>query len=143
MSCEIFDNGVIRVNVPDGWKLFVGIDSDGKRSSKKVHVYKDAKTEFDILTKAGFTICFYGKDEIFIPTRWFYDDTRDMASFECGGKLWNGYTCTSCGYPYTMLDSSVDSVTFQVMILTENGDNKISLEDEDIRLIIESISVSE
>ena len=143
MIGEQFDNGILRVFVPSGWKLFYGIDSDGNASPKKLHIYKDAQTEFDIFSKAGITVCFYGKDEIFLSTSIFYDNVRDLEPFECGGHLWNGYTCTSFDYPYTMLNATRDGVTFQVMILNENGTHKIALEDEDVRAILESISACE
>ncbi len=140
MNGQLFDNGILRVFLPSGWKLFYGIDSDGKASPKKLHIYKDAQTELDIFTKAGITICFYGENEIFLSPRFFYDDACDIEPFESGGKLWNGFTCSSFGYPYTMLDSKDNGVTFQVMILTKNGEHEISLNDEDVRAVIESIA---
>lgn len=143
MIGEQFDNGILRVFVPSGWKLFYGIDSDGNASPKKLHIYKDAQTELDIFSKAGITVCFYGKDEIFLSTSIFYDNVRDLEPFECGGHLWSGYTCTSFNYPYTMLNATRDGVTFQVMILNENGTHKIALDDEDVRAILESISACE
>ena len=143
MSGQLFDNGILRVVVPEGWLIFYGIDSDGKASPKKLHIYKGAQTELDIFSKAGITVCFYGKDEIFISIKALYDNICDMEPFECGGHLWNGYTCTSCGYPYTMLHTTHDGITFQVMVLTENGEHKISLNDADVLSIIESIKACE
>jgi len=140
---QLFDNGILRVFVPSGWKLFYGIDSDGNASPKKLHIYKDAETEFDIFSKAGITICFYGKNEIYLSTRSFYSDVRDIEPFERSDKLWNGFTCTSFDYPYTMLDAKHNGATFQVMILMKNGEHEISLEDEDVRSILESIASSE
>jgi hypothetical protein len=143
MNREIFDNGILRVIVPSGWKLFYGIDADGNESPKKLHIYKDAQTGLDVFTKAGITICFYGKGEIYISPRAFYDNVQDLESFALGGYIWHGYTCTSLGYPYTMLETMCDGVTFQIMILMENGEHKISLNDADVQLIIESISICE
>ncbi len=142
MILQPFDNGILRVLVPEGWKHFYGIDSDGKASPKKLHIYKDAQTEFDIFSKAGITVIFYGKDEIYVPVKFLYDNVQDLEPFSCGNNLWNGYTCTSFGYPYTMLTSKAGDATFQVMILTQNGENKISLNDADVWAIIESIAES-
>ncbi|MBE5938833.1 MAG: hypothetical protein E7266_00410 [Lachnospiraceae bacterium] len=139
MSGQQFNNGILQVYVPSGWMLFYGIDSDGNASPQKIHIYKDAQTELDIFSKAGITIRFYGKDEIFFSVRALYDNVCDLKPFKCGKHLWNGYTCTSFGYPYTMLVAKAGKVTFQVMILTENGDHKISLDDEDVRAILASI----
>ncbi len=143
MSGELFDNGMFRVFVPSGWKWFYGTDSDGKLSPKKVHVYKDAQNEWDILSKAGITIRFCGGNEIFLSPKFFYDDVSDIEPFECGGLLWNGFTCTSLGYPYTMLDATYHGITFQVMILQKNGEHTIALEDADVHSVLESIAACE
>ena len=143
MSGQLFKNGILRVFVPSGWKLFYGIDSDGTASPKKLHIYKDAQTESDIFSKAGITVCFFGKNEIFLSTRVFYDNVCDIEPFESGSRLWNGFTCTSFGYPYTILESTQGGVTFQVMILKENGEHSISMDDDDVKMIIESIAQSD
>lgn len=143
MKDNLFDNGVLRVIVPSGWKLFNGIDSDGNISPKKLHIYKNAQSESDIFLKAGITICFFGKNDVYLSTKAFYDNVCDIEPFECGELLWSGYTCTSFGYPYTMLESTHNGTTFQVMILNQNGEHKISLDDADVYSIIESISTSE
>lgn len=143
MSGHLFDNGILRVFVPEGWLLFYGIDSDGKASPKKVHIYKDAQSELDIFSKAGITICFYGKDQIFLSIRALYENICDLEPFEYGNLLWNGYTCTSFGYPYTMLTANQNEATFQVMILTQNGEHTISLEDGDVQAILKSIEACE
>ncbi len=140
MSGQLFENEIFSVFVPTGWMLFYGIDSDGKASPKKLHVYKDAQSEFDIFSKAGITICYYGKDTVFLSPRAFYDDVCDIKPFKSGNRLWNGFTCTSFGYPYTMLDSTNDGVTLQVMILMKNGEHEISLDDADVQEILQSIT---
>ena len=139
---EWFENGILRVLVPSGWKLFYGIDSEGNASPRNLHIFKGAQTELDVFSKAGITVFYHGKDEIYISTKDFYENVRDLEPFECGGHLWNGYTCTSFGYPYTMLEAKDDGCVFQVMILMKNGEYEISLNDEDVRSIIESISAS-
>lgn len=140
MDHKEFKNAFLRVLVPNGWLPFHGIDSDGKETQKKLHIYKDAAVETDIFTKAGITVCHYGKDQIYLSPKAFYDDARDLEPFDCG-RRWEGYTCSSFGYPYIMLTSYEGEVTLQVMILTENGENKICLTDPDVTLILESLTV--
>lgn len=140
MNGEWFDNGILRVFVPSGWLIFYGIDSDGKESPKKVHIYKGAEIPLDLFSKAGITICFWGKNEIFLSPKAFYDDPQDLEPFEMNGLRWSGYTCTSCGYPYTMLEARGEGVTFQVMILTKNGEHEISTDDADVKTIVESLT---
>ena len=63
---EWFENGILRVLVPSGWKLFYGIDSEGNASPRNLHIFKEAQTELDVFSKAGITVFYHGKDEIYI-----------------------------------------------------------------------------
>lgn len=135
-----FDNGILRVLVPSGWKLFYGIDSECRTTQKKVHIFKEAKLETDIFTHAGITICFFGKQDYYLSPKFFYDNVVDMEPFNLGAYTWNGYTCTSLGYPYTMLEAKQDGCVFQVMILMKNGEHEISLDDADVKIILESLT---
>ena len=135
-----FDNGIFRVLVPSGWGIFAGIDSEGRTTQKKVHIYKDAKVEADVFTNAGITICFFDRQDYYLSPKFFYDNVEDMEAFCLGAYTWNGYTCTSFGYPYTMLEAKHDGCVFQVMLLTKNGEHEISLDDADVKSILESLT---
>ena len=139
MKSQIYKNGVISVCIPSGWKLFRGIDSGGKETSEKVHIYKNIERNTDVFRKAGITICYYGEEKIYLQARYFYDDVKDIEPFEMGRYMWSGYTCTSMGYPYIMLEAYEGKAVFQVMLLLENNGERISLDDPDVRMIIESI----
>lgn len=134
-----FDSGYFRIAVPAGWMAFLGIDSECRTTPKKVHIFKDAKLETDIFTHAGITICFFDRQDYYLSPKFFYDDAEDMEAFTLGAYTWNGYTCTSFGYPYTMLEAKHNGCVFQVMILTKNGEHQISLQDSDVRSILASI----
>ena len=140
MNENLFDNGILHVLVPQGWKLFYGIDSECNVSEKKLHIFKEAETEFDIFSRAGITICFYDKEDIFVSIKDIYDNVEDIEPIRLGEHLWEGYTCTSLGYPYAMLTSTCNGVIFYAMILIKNGEYEISLEDDDVKTILESIS---
>lgn len=122
---------------------FFGIDSECRTTQKKVHIFKDAKLETDIFTHAGITICFFNRQDYYLSPKFIYDNVEDMEAFTLGAYTWNGYTCTSLGYPYTMLEAKHDGCVFQVMILMKNGEHEVSLNDADVRSIIESISICE
>lgn len=107
-----FDNGILRVLVPSGWELFYGIDSECRKTQKKVHIYKDAKRETDIFTHAGITICFFDRQDYYLSPKFIYDNVADMEAFTLGAYTWNGYTCSSLGYPYTMLEAKRDGCVF-------------------------------
>jgi len=139
---SVFDSGRFRVTVPDGWMAFCGIDSGGKVTPKTVHIYKGISLETEIFTHAGITVCFFDREDYYFSPKCFYDNVKDMEPLPIGDYTWDRYTCTSIGYPYTMLNANKDGRVFQVMILTKNGEHEISLEDADVRLIIESIAVT-
>lgn len=140
---RIFDSGRFCVTVPDGWMAFCGTDSGGKITPKKVHIYKGISLQTDIFTHAGITVCFFGKEDYYLSPRHFYENIVDMEPLPLGPYTWNGYTCTSLGYPYIMLDTEKDGYIFQVMILMKNGEHGISLDDTDVRRIIGSLVLAE
>ncbi len=139
MKTEVFRNEFLQVIVPDNWKAFLGIDAEGKATQKKLHIYKNAESELDIFHKAGITICYYEDAGQYLLIKDLYDDINDIPSFELGNYCWSGYTCRSFGYPYIMLESSEKTDRILLMILTENGENKISFSDSDVQEIIKSI----
>ena len=140
MRTELFDSGCFRIVVPEGWMAFCGIDSECKTTPKNVHIFKDARLETDIFTHVGITICFFGKEDHYLSPKFLYDNTVDIESFTLGAYTWNGYTCTSLGYPYTMLEAKQDGCVFYVMILEKNGEYEISLEDADVQTILTSLT---
>ena len=139
MKAEIFSNEFLQVIVPDNWKLFLGIDAEGNATRKKLHIFKNANSELDIFHKAGITIHYYEDAEQYFLIKDFYDEVRDIAPFELGNYCWNGFSCRSLGYPYIMLETMENTVKLLVMILTENGENKISFSDSDVQQIMQSI----
>lgn len=138
---SVFSNGNISVFVPDGWQHFSGADSEGRETPDKLLVYKNVISPLDIFCKAGITVWVTRKDKIYISPRFFYSDTKDIEPFKLGAYTWSGYTCKSLGFPYLMLESQAEVGVLQVMILLENGENKINFEDADVQAIIKSIDV--
>lgn len=94
----------------------------------------------DIFIHVGITICFFDRQDIYVSPKFFYDKVADMNPFTLGAYTWNGYTCTSMGYPYTMLEAKHDGCVFQVMILMKNGEYALSFEDADVQAILASLT---
>lgn len=63
-----------------------------------------------------------------------------MEEFTLGAYTWNRYTCTGFVYSYTMPEEKHDGCVFRVMILIKNDEHEISLEDADVKIILESLS---
>ncbi|MBQ3196209.1 MAG: hypothetical protein IJB65_07060 [Clostridia bacterium] len=137
----VISNGVLDVFVPDGWKHFEGTDSEGKETPYKLFVYKNANAPFDIFSKCGITICLTPANKFYISPKHFYDNVEDISPMVMGKYQWNGYTCTSLGYPYVMLEAETEAGVLQAMILLKNGDNEIAFDDTDVKAVLESINI--
>ena len=139
MANETFKNSLLSLSVPDGWKVFDTTDIDGNKTDKKIFVYKNAEDPLHIFSRAGITLCYFSKRDIYLSPKRFYENVEDIAPLELGNYLWEGYTCTSVGYPYTMLEAHKDGTVLQLMMLMENNGERISLSDPDVREMIGSI----
>ncbi len=128
-----YNDGVLRCLIPDRWQAFAG------SSAGKVHIYKDIDSPEQVYLRAGITICVHPNKGWYCSTRGFYDNVADIAPLEIGGWVWQGYTCTSLGYPYTMLEAEDGPAMLQVMVLERNGEYTISMKDGDVLTILDSI----
>ncbi len=142
---EVKDTGKISVEIPDGWTAVDYPD-----------VFEEYENNIDpyqlYVIKGGDDVLSYPYIWItYIPntTYWeidasdLYEDYKEIDSMEFGGETWSGYSYTSLGYPgvYLHKDAGDGYVTATVML--ENGDNKITIEDEDVKAIISSFKVTD
>ena len=81
---KFFENEFLRVVVPDRWLAFLGIDSEGNTSPKKLHIFKDVSSEIEIFTHTGITVCYYEDASLGFLIKEFYDDIIDIPPFELG-----------------------------------------------------------
>ena len=63
---------------------FLGIDSEGNTSPKKLHIFKDVSSEIEIFTHTGITVCYYEDASLGFLIKEFYDDIIDIPPFELG-----------------------------------------------------------
>ena len=140
------DTGIIKVLVPDGWKAFdvkdMWAEEENALDPKQLQIYKGAETETDMFGKCGMNINYYPPGTTFVSAKSFYDDVKDIDSFEKAGYSWSGYTCSSAGYEYTILEGNKGEEDLQVSIITKAGDNTMSIDDEDVQSILDSIETT-
>ena len=109
-----------------------------------MQICKDADDEWDLLSKPYIMITYYDPETSFLSAKDWYDDAEDIESFTLGNYTWEGYTCTSLDYPYTILETIDGDIAIQVDILEKSSDKlEIALEDVDVQAIIASITVTE
>ena len=91
---------------------------------------------------AALTSCGDQQSGMLAVAKSFYDDVKDIDSFEKAGYSWSGYTCSSAGYEYTILEGNKGEEDLQVSIITKAGDNTMSIDDEDVQSILDSIGTT-
>lgn len=144
----VYDVGEITVAVPEGWKAFNNIDIHAEDpctiSKCSINVCKGGVVDTDIFTKPYIKLDYRGKD-IYLapPIKLFYDNVIDITPFELGGRTWEGFSCDSLGYPIVMLYIDEGNDQYMVTISCGQSDDAISLEDEEVRRIIASLTVKE
>ena len=143
---ETFDGGNIEVFVPEGWKAFHGADVFGDYEEgydpNTVSIGKGAESELDLFNKPMVHITYSGKDRtLSMPSKELYKDGKDIEDIKTSDHTWRGYTATSVGYPIAVLFTEDGDEQIQVAVTLENGDEKISLEDADVLVILEGIKV--
>ncbi len=130
-----YSDGVLRLQVPERWQAVAGT------SPGKVHVYKDLEAPEQVFSRAGITVCVHPNKNWYHSSRGFYDNVVDIAPLEIGTRNWQGYNCTSLGYPYTMLETEDGAAMLQVMVLLRNGEYAISMEDPDVLAVIANLEI--
>ena len=144
---ETFDGGNISALVPEGWMGFHGADYFGDYEEgydpNVINIVKDAESEFDMFTKPYLMINYYRPDTVFMSSKDYYDDAKDIESMDIGNYSWTGFTIDNMGYPTAILETTDGSISIQVTVILENEGEKISLDDADVQAIIASITPAE
>lgn len=144
---EVFDVGQFSVFVPNGWKAFhntdIHADDPTTKSDHSVYVTKGATNEMQIFTNPYVKLD-YGDEDLYLmaPPKDFYDNVVELEPITLGGLTWEGFTGESIGYYYTFLYIDQGDDQYMVTIQMGDGDNAISIEDEAVKAIIDSIKLT-
>ncbi len=148
-SGETFDAGNVNGTVPSGWKAFPVADTfddyEGDYDPNSFVLVKGGEEEWDMFTKPAITIMYYGEERTMLDpsfTKEFYDGPQDIDELALDNYTWNGFTGESLGYDMALLWVEDGDHKFQVSLFMNPGDGEISLTDEDVLEIVESIAVS-
>lgn len=140
---KYFEVGKIRVFVPEGWQAFT--DSDRSEYSHSLDIVKNGGAESEYYSKPRILAAFYEKRKLLhFGIDFAAAEPKALKPFELGGIVWSGFT-----YRLIVPHSSMTSMTFMtaqtsrwkihISAFTEDGGEKISLEDDDVRAILKSI----
>ena len=161
-SGETYDAGNVSCAVPDGWKVFTSEelfnsstgDSDEDSASDEdsedpnsIYIYKDAKETTDILKSNGITIL-YSDDKTMgsiDDMKSFYEKAKDQDPLKLDNYEWKCFTGQQFegNFEYAVLEAIDGDASIQVNVILKNGDKTISLDDKDVKEIIESIKITD
>jgi predicted small lipoprotein YifL len=146
ISGDVFDAGEVSALVPAGWKAFavsnIFSEEENATDPTAMQICKDAKEEWDLFSKPYLQINYYGADTSMEIYKDWYDDTEDLEPIKLDNYTWNGFTGKSMDYPVAVLWAEDGDDQFQVTIMLEMDDGKISVDDADVKAILASIKPS-
>ena len=139
-----YDTGVFSVAQPDGWGIAPVPDSlkkfDGKTNPNSVYAIKGGKEDSDVISCPYLWITWYPKGN-YVSSKGFYDNVKDLDPVTIGGRDWTGFSFSSMDTPGISIEAREGDGQWVVMLSTERTNSKISLEDADVKAIIESIKL--
>ncbi len=161
-SGETYDAGNVSCAVPDGWKVFTseelfstGADdsSDENDASDEdsadpnaIYIYKGIEKTADIMNSNGITIL-YSDDKTMgslEDMKSFYEKAKDQDPLKLDNYEWKYFTGQQLDgtYKYAIMEAIDGDASIQVNVVLKNADHTISLDDKDVREIIESIKIT-
>lgn len=140
-----YDTTVFTVTVPDGWSAAPVADLlkkfDGKINPEQVYILKGGTTAEEIYKYPYIWVSYYKDANTYASAKSLYKDAEDISPLQTGDRTWEGYKYTSSGYPGTCLTSKDGNGLWVCLFVLENGDNKIAIEDEDVKTILSSLKI--
>lgn len=145
MKESVYESSLISAAVPEGWKAFPGADffknyPEEPGDPHVIRIHKGALDDFDQFLTPGIQINYTENGRMMLIVKDVYQDVRDLAPIIIGDTAWQGFSAVSAGYPLIVLWVTHPH-QIQVFIWPEMEKGSVSLEDDDVRMIIGSISV--
>ena len=111
-----------------------------------IYLYKGAEKASDIFTANGITISYqeYGLLGSFDDMKGYYNNVQEKDPLKLSNYEWEYFTGEMLDqYKYAIMMAEADGdAVIQVNVVLKNKDNTISLEDEDVKAILESIKIT-
>lgn len=138
-QAKTFDVGEFSVKVPSGWKesVVLATDGSGDTDTNSIDIIKGSS----VFSDAYIRVDYYGPSVTMMElSSTYYDDVEELEDMEIGGYKWHGFKCTAGSKPLINLQTEAGDHEFQLAIWCEGSDGTISLDDADVKMIIESLT---
>lgn len=142
ISGQIIEVGKFTVLIPEGWFAHPVYMNEALRDDQ-VNVVKGTDDPAKAFDAPLLSLSFGSKERpISFVDKEFYDDSdaKDIEPVVIGGRTFRGYTAKSLGYDLLYLFAEEGGQQFQVVMYYNQPEGQISLEDADVRAIIESFN---
>lgn len=140
---ETFNVGAFSVYVPGGWKAFPVADVFAEEPDavdpEVIEICKGGEAQTDIYSKPYVRLSYYDPDTIMGRDKSFYEDVKDLDPVVAGNFTWEAFSCTSFGYPMTILWMADGDHEYQAIVYTDQADGTISVNDADVLEILASV----
>ena len=133
------------VALPEGWMAIPVMEPFGDNPNTPkgdcVKLCKGAQSQFDIFTKPLIEITFYGKKQGVMPPKFVYGNVVDLTPFSTGNHNWIGFTASALmNKELILLWEDTGEYQYQVVLWPKGEEEAIGLQDDDVVMILESIS---
>lgn len=144
---EMYDTGAFRALVPGGWAAFPITDvfsDEHAADTSCFNIIKDGASDLDLFSKPYVRLDYYGPDtQMMKPSRENYENVEEVAPMQLGTHSWSGFTGEDgYGGRSAILWAEEGDIQYQAVIWLEAGNEKITLDDEDVQAILASVEPS-
>ena len=132
-----YNVGEFSVKLPAGWNALEVTSIDGGKDTNSIDIAKGTSLFSDPYIR----IDYYGPSTTMMAlSSSLYTNVEELDTMEIGGYTWNGFKCTAGSKPLINLQTEAGEHEFQIAIWCEATNGTISLDDADVKAIIESIT---
>ncbi len=137
---SVYNNGVLSLTVPEGWTIIEMKDSNQNVVKTNLSIAKAADAS-KAMSSPMITISYGGPDKDLLPvSKDFYEGAEDVASWEIGGKKFEGFKAQSVGENMIYYFAVDKDKEYQVVLWPNMGGGNISIEDADVQQIVKSLT---
>lgn len=137
---KTYDVGQFSVFIPAGWKeiTFESFDDPASFRTDCVCVCKGGRS---LHSDPYVQVNYYGPSITMMSVyKGVYKDVRDVEEFTAGNFTWKVFFASSFGKPFILLQTNAGTNEFQITIWNEQDNGSITLEDDDVQAIINSLT---
>ena len=143
---ETYETEVMSVLVPKGWKAFPYYQAGSQVVIPgTVAIRKGATDLIDQFKTPGILIAITKRSNNITLSKSNFADGEDLEPFEMGKYTWTGikgtFSLGSTVTPMLMVQTISEGYNYRVDFILEGSGKKISIDDADVKAIIESITV--